>query len=74
MAKWYCPDPEYSQMSESEYNIRCKLEKIMEGYSRDMSTSHWYGSANGVPEDNYEDVAEDIMTELNLWDADKDAL
>lgn len=68
MAKYYSEDKEYTQISEKDYSIRSLIEKVMEEYNRDLSTDHWYGSNYGVPESCFDDVAEAIMTELNLWE------
>lgn len=70
MAKWYSEEPEYSQITVSEFQIRSRIENILKNNSTDLSNSHWHGSNYGVKEDIFEEVAEDIMTELKLWDKD----
>lgn len=72
MAKWYSEDKEFTQMTIGELLIRNRIENILDTNSRDLSNSHWHGSEYGVPVDMYEDVAEEIMTELGLWEK-KDA-
>lgn len=71
MAKYYSDDPEYTQISTVDVNTRSLIEKVLENYCTDLSNSHWHGSSYGVREDNFEDVAEDIMTKLSLWEEDK---
>lgn len=73
MAKWYYHDPEVSEISETDYLIRKRIEDVMERFLTDMSTSHWYGSNDGIKADYIDDVAEAIMTELGLWE-NKDVL
>lgn len=73
MAKWYYRDPEVSEISENDYLTRRQIEDVMERFVTDMSTSHWYGSNDGISANNIDDVAEAIMTELGLWEK-KDGL
>lgn len=73
MAKYYSEDKEYTQMTIGEHLIRNRIENILVTNSTDLSNSHWHGSNYGVPESCFDDVAEAIMTELNLWE-NKDEL
>lgn len=73
MAKWYYHDPEVSEISEVDYLVRKQIEDVMERFVTDMSTSHWYGSSDGINANYIDDVAEAIMTELGLWEK-KDGL
>lgn len=66
MAKWYCEDPEYSKCSKAEFDIREKIVSIMARYTRDMESAYGYGLANGMPEDDYEDAAEEIIAAFNM--------
>ena len=68
MAKWYSDDPEYTQISERDNALRTRIESVMKKHATDLSTSHWYGSNYGIREDDLDDVAEEIMTELDLWE------
>lgn len=68
MAKWYSEDPEYTQISEKDYCHRRAIEKILEHYETEMENYGYYGSNRGVPKDDYEDVAEEIMTIFSLWE------
>lgn len=71
VAKYYSPESEYSQISEKDYCIRSAIERIMQRYTIDMENYGYFQTNLGVPEDVYDDVAEDIMTELNLWEVDQ---
>lgn len=72
MAKWFCSnDPAEGQISVVDHNTRQAIENILERYTRDMENYSYYGSNMGVSENDYDDVAEDIMTALELWEEDK---
>lgn len=73
MAKWFSEEKEYTQMTVAEFLMRNRIENILKNNSTDLSNSHWHGSNYGVKEDIFEEVAEDIMTELGLWEK-KDGL
>lgn len=73
MGKFYSAEPEYTQMTVSELLLRNRIENVLKNNSMDLSNSHWHGSSYGVREDDFEDVAELIMTELGLWEK-KDVL
>lgn len=74
MAKYYNPNYPSSldEMTQQDFDIRTRIEKILDNNTRDLSNSHWYGSEYGVPEDRYDDVAEEIMTALKLWENDSE--
>jgi hypothetical protein len=72
MAKWYSEYPEYSKMSKVDYDVRCAIEGVLNEHTTEMENYSYYGSNPGILEDVYDDVAEDIMTKLNLWEK-KDA-
>lgn len=72
MAKWYSDDPKYTDISLRDFELRKRIEEIMDQHTREMEGYSYYGSNPGIPEDAYDDVAEDIMTELGLWEK-KDA-
>lgn len=73
MAKWYSEDPDYTEISIRDFELRKRIEAIMDKHTREMEGYSYYGSNPGIPEDAYDDVAEDIMTELGLWEK-KDGL
>lgn len=66
MAKWYHPDSEFSEISKSDYTLRCQLVKIIETHVRDLNNSYNSGPVMAVPEDDLEDVAEEIMAAFNI--------
>jgi hypothetical protein len=69
MAKWYCSsDPSAGQISEVDHSIRRAIELILERYTKDMENYGYYGSNMGVSEDDYEDIAEEVMDVLELWE------
>lgn len=73
MAKWYCSsDPSEGQISEKDYNVRRAIELVLEKYTKDMENYSYYGSNMGCSENDYDDIAEDIMSALYLWEDDKD--
>lgn len=68
MAKWYSEFPEYSKISLPDKLIRDKIEAILGTFTQEMEGYSYYSSNPGIPEDNYDDVAEAIMTEFNMWE------
>jgi len=66
MARWYSEIQEYSQMTKEEKDIRDKIVEIMSKHTMDMSNSHFHGSEYGIREDDYEDVADEIMKEFKI--------
>lgn len=72
MAKYYSEDSEYSQINFKDYSLRSRIEAVLGKYTTEMEGYSYFGSNPGIPEDAYDDVAEDIMTELGLWEK-KDA-
>lgn len=72
MAKWHSENPEYSQISEKDYITRCKIEAAIAEYTREMDGYSYCGTNPGVSEEDYDDVAESIMTTLDLWENQND--
>lgn len=69
MARWYSPEAEEfgtAQMTKAEYEMRCRIVKIIAQYTTEMEGYSYFGSNPGVREDDYEDVADDIMKELGV--------
>ena len=66
MAKWFHPDPEFSQITPEDKAKRDRIVAILAAHTIDMSQDSWYGSVYGVGQDDYEDVAEEIMKEFGL--------
>lgn len=71
MSKYYSPDEEYTQISLQDKLVRDKIEAILGTFTREMEGYSYYGSNPGISEDEYDDVAEAIMTELGLWEKEQ---
>lgn len=67
MALYFSEDPEYSDISLENKILRNKIVNIIAAYTKEMEGYSYFGSNPGVSEDDYEDIAEELMTELNLW-------
>lgn len=65
-ARWFSEDPEYSEITPEEKAIRDRIIAIISRYTREMEADSYYGSNPGVPEDDYEDVADEIMVEFGI--------
>ena len=61
MTRFYSEYPEYSQISKEEKELRDKLVGIITSFTQEMENYSYFGSNPGVPEDSYEDVAEEIL-------------
>lgn len=61
MTRFYSEYPEYSQISKEEKELRDKLVDIISSFTEEMEGYSYFGSNPGVPEDNYEDIAEEIL-------------
>lgn len=68
MSKYYSEDPEYTKISLTDKLTRDKLEKVLATFTREMEGYSYFGSNPGIQEDDYDEVAEAIMTEMNLWE------
>ena len=66
MARWFNEDPEYSEITPAEKAIRDRIVAVMAKYTQEMEGYSFYGSNPGVKEDDYEDIAEDLMKEFAL--------
>ncbi len=67
MSKFYSEHAEYSQISLPDKLLRDKIEAVLSSFTREMEGYSYFGSNPGISEDDYDDVAEAIMTVLNLW-------
>ena len=65
-ARWFSEDPEYSKITPEEKATRDRIIAIISSYSREMEADFYYGSNPGVPVDDYEDVADEIMVEFGI--------
>lgn len=61
MAKWFSEFPEYSEISVEDKAKRDKIVAIMARWTQEMEGYSYYGSNPGIKEDDYEDVADDLM-------------
>ena len=66
MARWFSEDPEYSEITPAEKAIRDRIVAVMAKYTQEMEGYSFYGSNPGVKEDDYEDIAEELMKEFAL--------
>jgi hypothetical protein len=66
MARWYCEDKEYTEISKEEKAIRDRIIAVISRHTREMEGYSYFGSNPGISEDDYEDIAEDIMIEFGI--------
>ena len=66
MARWFSEDPEYSEISPAEKAIRDRIVAVMARHTQEMEGYSYYGSNPGIAEDDYEDVADELMKEFGL--------
>jgi hypothetical protein len=66
MARHYSTNAEYTEISTEEKNIRDRIVAIISRHTREMEGYSYFGSNPGVAEDDYEDIADDIMQEMGI--------
>ena len=66
-ARWFSEDPEYSKITPEEKATRDRIIAIISSYSREMEGYSYFGSNPGVREDDYEDVADEIVGEGTVF-------
>jgi len=66
MARWFSEDPEYSKITPEEKAIRDKIVAIISTYTTEMEGYSYFGSNPGVREDDYEDIADEIMQAFSI--------
>lgn len=66
MARWYSEDPDYSEISEEEKILRDKIVEILSGFTQEMENYSYMGSNPGIEEDDYEDVADEILKKFSI--------
>lgn len=72
MAKWFCEsDPSAGQISEKDHSVRRAIELVLEKHTRDMENYSYYGCNMGVSENDYDEIAEEVMDVLELWEKDQ---
>lgn len=59
--RYYNEDPEYSQISKEEKLLRDKIIEVISSYTQEMEGYSYFGSNPGVPVDDYEDIADEIL-------------
>ena len=68
MSKYYSEDPEYTKISLTDKLTRDKIEAVLKTFTQEMENYSYYGSNPGISEDYYDEVAEALMYDLNLWE------
>ena len=66
MSRWYSEIEEYSKISLQEKLLRDKIVAIIENYTKEMEGYSYFGSNPGVPEDDYEEIADDLLLTFNI--------
>ena len=66
MSRWFSEDPEYTQISPEDKAKRDRIVAIIARYTTEMEGYSYMGNNPGVPEDDYEDVADEIMKEFGI--------
>lgn len=66
MAKWFSEFPENSEITAEDKAKRDKIVAIMARWTREMEGYSYYGSNPGIPEDDFEDVADDLMALFDM--------
>ena len=69
MARYYSEIGEEfgtNTMTKQEHEIRERIVAIMARHTQEMEGYSYYGSNPGISEDDYEDVADDIMIEFGI--------
>lgn len=66
MARWFSEDPEFSEISPAEKAIRDRIVAVMAKHTQEMEGYSYYGSNPGIAEEDYEDIAEELMKEFGL--------
>jgi hypothetical protein len=66
MSRWYSEIEEYSKISLQEKLLRDKIVAVIEKYTKEMEGYSYFGSNPGVPEDDYEEIADDLLLAFNI--------
>ena len=67
MSRYYSIHPEYTQISKEDKELRDRIVAIMERYNGQVGYATWDGnSEDGISEEDFEDVADDIMKEFGI--------
>ncbi len=66
MARWWSEFEEYSKISKEEKQLRDKLVEVIAQYTKEMEGYSYFGSNPGVSEDDYEDIADDLLLKFDI--------
>lgn len=66
MTRWYSDDPEFTQISLQEKLLRDKIEAVMKKYATEMENYGYFGSNPGIPEDDLEGVADELLLAFKI--------
>ncbi len=66
MARWWSEFEEYSKISKEEKELRDKLVEVIAQYTKEMEGYSYFGSNPGVSEDDYEDIADDLLLKFDI--------
>lgn len=64
--RYFSEDPEYTEITAKDKAIRDRIVAIISGYTREMEGYSYFGSNPGVSEEDYEEVADEIMREFMI--------
>jgi hypothetical protein len=66
MTRYFSEDPEYTQISAVDKAIRDRIIAVIAKHTQEMEGYCYFSSKPGVSEDDYEDIADDIMVEFGI--------
>lgn len=66
MTRYFTKDPEYTQISAVDKAIRDRIVAVIAKRTREMEGYCYFSSNPGISEDDYEDIADDIMIEFGI--------
>lgn len=66
MARWYSEHAEFTEISQEDKLKRDRIIAIIAEYTREMEGYSYFGSNPGVAQEDYEDVADDIMKAFGI--------
>lgn len=65
---YYDKQYNYVEMTEAEKVNAKRIDDILKHFTQEMEGYSYFGSNPGISEDDYEDVADQIMSALGLWE------
>ena len=66
MTRWYSEFEELTQISLQEKLLRDKIEAVMKKYVTEMEYYSYYGSNPGIPSDDLEVVADELLLAFKI--------